>query len=66
MRITMGEANIGTFHKTENSYRKYCKVCGGHLTGFIPLALFAPEPRHAQRREVPRTLLPADARPRSG
>ncbi len=31
VRITRGEADIGTFHKTENSYRKYCKVCGGHL-----------------------------------
>ena len=31
MRITKGEADIGTFHKTENSYRKFCKVCGGHV-----------------------------------
>ena len=31
VRITRGEADIGTFHKTENSYRKFCKVCGGHL-----------------------------------
>lgn len=31
VRITRGEAEIGTFHKTENSYRKFCKVCGGHL-----------------------------------
>ena len=31
VRITRGEADIGTFHKTEHSYRKYCKVCGGHL-----------------------------------
>jgi predicted GNAT family acetyltransferase len=31
VRITKGEAEIATFHKTENSYRKYCKVCGGHL-----------------------------------
>lgn len=31
VRITKGEADIGTFHRTENSYRKYCKVCGGHL-----------------------------------
>lgn len=31
VRVTKGEADIGTFHKTENSYRKYCKVCGGHL-----------------------------------
>ncbi|WP_369810048.1 N-acetyltransferase [Bradyrhizobium sediminis] len=31
VRIVKGEADIGTFHKTENSYRKYCKVCGGHV-----------------------------------
>lgn len=31
VRITRGEAEIGTFHKTENSYRKFCKICGGHL-----------------------------------
>jgi hypothetical protein len=31
VRITKGEANIATYHKTENSYRKYCKLCGGHL-----------------------------------
>ena len=31
VRITKGESDIGTFHKTENSFRKFCKVCGGHL-----------------------------------
>ena len=31
VRVTKGEADIGTFHKTENSYRKFCKLCGGHL-----------------------------------
>lgn len=31
VRITKGEANIGTFNKTEDSYRKFCKTCGGHL-----------------------------------
>lgn len=31
VRITKGEASVGTFNKTENSYRKFCKVCGGHL-----------------------------------
>jgi predicted GNAT family acetyltransferase len=31
VRVTKGEAEIGTFHKTENSYRKFCKLCGGHL-----------------------------------
>lgn len=31
VRITKGAANIGTFHKSENSYRKFCKNCGGHI-----------------------------------
>ncbi len=31
VRVTKGEANIGTFNKTENSYRKFCTICGGHL-----------------------------------
>ena len=31
VRITKGEANVGTFNKTEHSYRKFCKNCGGHL-----------------------------------
>ncbi len=29
--VTKGEAEIGTFHKTENSHRKFCKICGGHI-----------------------------------
>lgn len=31
VRVTRGEENVGTFNKTESSYRKYCKICGGHL-----------------------------------
>ncbi len=31
VRVTKGEANIGTYHKTERSHRKFCKSCGGHL-----------------------------------
>ena len=31
VRITRGETDIATFHKTKNSYRKFCKLCGGHL-----------------------------------
>ncbi len=29
--VTKGDENVGTFHKTEQSYRKWCKSCGGHL-----------------------------------
>ncbi len=36
VRITKGAANIGTFNKTENSYRKFCKICGGHLMSDHP------------------------------
>ena len=31
VRITKGEAHIGTFNKTDSAYRKYCTSCGGHL-----------------------------------
>lgn len=29
--ITKGADQIGVYHKTEKSYRKWCKICGGHL-----------------------------------
>jgi predicted GNAT family acetyltransferase len=31
VRITKGEAELGTFNKTEHSYRKFCRRCGGHV-----------------------------------
>jgi predicted GNAT family acetyltransferase len=31
LRITKGEADVATFHKTENSYRRFCRICAGHL-----------------------------------
>jgi hypothetical protein len=31
VKVTKGTENVGVFHKTERSYRKWCKVCGGHL-----------------------------------
>lgn len=31
LKITKGAENIGTYHKTDRSYRKWCKLCGGHL-----------------------------------
>ncbi len=31
VRITKGEANVGTFNKSEAAYRKHCKTCGGAL-----------------------------------
>ncbi|MBC8239882.1 MAG: GFA family protein [Alphaproteobacteria bacterium] len=29
--VTKGDDNVGTYNKTENSYRKFCMTCGGHL-----------------------------------
>jgi hypothetical protein len=31
VKITKGEANIGVYHRTDRSLRKWCKTCGGHL-----------------------------------
>lgn len=31
IRITRGADNIGGYNKTPQSYRKWCKTCGGHV-----------------------------------
>ncbi|MBR0851057.1 GFA family protein [Bradyrhizobium diazoefficiens] len=31
VRVTRGEAELGSFNKTEHSTRKFCKTCGGHV-----------------------------------
>src|ERR1051325_6593119 len=31
VKVTQGEDQIGEYHKTERSYRQWCKLCGGHL-----------------------------------
>ncbi|CTQ54875.1 hypothetical protein LP7551_03414 [Roseibium album] len=31
LRITAGAEHVGEFQKTENSHRKFCTLCGGHL-----------------------------------
>jgi hypothetical protein len=31
VKFTKGEDNVGVFHKTGRSYRKWCTACGGHL-----------------------------------
>ena len=31
VKVTKGSENIATYHKTEQSYRKFCRICGGHL-----------------------------------
>lgn len=30
-KVLTGKDQIGTFHLTEQSYRKWCKNCGGHV-----------------------------------
>jgi hypothetical protein len=36
VKLTKGEGDVGVHHKTEKSYRKYCKICGGHLLAEHP------------------------------
>ncbi|HEX7006114.1 MAG TPA: GFA family protein [Alphaproteobacteria bacterium] len=31
VRVVKGADSLGTFNKTESSYRKFCKTCGGHV-----------------------------------
>jgi hypothetical protein len=31
LELTRGAENIGTYSKTPQSLRKWCKICGGHL-----------------------------------
>lgn len=31
VEVTEGAENIGTYNKSPNSYRKWCKICGGHI-----------------------------------
>ena len=31
VKITQGADNIGTYNKTPQSFRKWCKTCGGHI-----------------------------------
>ena len=31
VKVTQGAEHIGTYNKTPISYRKWCKLCGGHL-----------------------------------
>jgi len=31
VKVTSGEDNIGTYNKTQESSRSWCKTCGGHI-----------------------------------
>jgi hypothetical protein len=37
VRITRGAEDVAGYHKSEQSYRKWCRVCGGHLMTDHPL-----------------------------
>ena len=37
VRITRGAETIGSYRKTENTIRKWCKACGGHLLSEHPV-----------------------------
>jgi hypothetical protein len=40
VKVTKGEANVATYHKTDLSHRQYCRLCGGHLmTRHAPLQM---------------------------
>jgi hypothetical protein len=59
VRVTKGEASIGVYHKTEKSYRKFCKTCGGHLFTEHPMwnlidvyVAVIPKYRHAPQVHV--------------
>ncbi len=36
VKITKGEDHVGTYSKTENSDRKFCKECGGNIMTVHP------------------------------
>src|SRR3954468_7771471 len=66
--VTEGEELIGEYHQTEQSYRQWCTVCGGHLLTRHPtwdlvdvyaatIPSFPVHPRGARQRRVDR---PAD------
>jgi hypothetical protein len=31
VKVTKGASNVATYNKTQTSFRKWCKTCGGHL-----------------------------------
>ena len=37
VRVTKGADQIGSYHKTDRSLRKWCKQCGGHLLTEHPM-----------------------------
>ena len=59
VKVTRGDEHIGVYHKTEKSYRKFCKLCGGHVYTDHPLwgvvdvyAAAIPSHRHEPKLHV--------------
>lgn len=65
VKVTKGEDQIGVYNKTERSYRKFCRKCGGHLmtdhpqwelvdvyAGIIPDFPYAPQVHVAYAEKV--------------
>ena len=74
VKVTKGEGNIGVYHKTEKSYRKFCKICGGHLFTEHPpwgvidvyaatIPTFRPRARALRARAAVSVDLPAPGEP---
>jgi hypothetical protein len=36
VKVVKGESQLGEYHKSEQSYRKWCKACGGHVMTMHP------------------------------
>lgn len=36
VKVTQGEEHIGEYHENEQTYRQWCKLCGGHLLARHP------------------------------
>lgn len=36
VKFTRGEEQVGVYNKSEKSFRKFCKACGGHLMTVHP------------------------------
>ena len=65
--VTTGAEFVATYHKSEQSYRKFCRICGGHLMTEHPpwklidvYAATIPEYKHTPQLHVhyQETVLP--------
>jgi hypothetical protein len=36
VKVTKGEENLATYHKTEMTHRQFCRLCGGHVMAAHP------------------------------